>query len=268
MSKAYNEMSYVEVAAIYNDINNIPLDAAQTLGKSISELVGEGATMMDFGGGAGRISVPIAAHTNMIAVDIEHHMLKASKKLAEDRHIVARQAVGTVLQTPFASNTFDAVITTNVLHQIEMWRDALNEAARVLKPEGLFLIGRDVLDEESCAGILRSMSRYFTVDIAPEMKPTDAAGPALFQKIQEMGGSMTRPVVASSWIEKVSANEILQRMEDGVHNETWSLSREVIDELMAKLRPWAQENIADLDAVEDVKWEFHVYPISGIGQKG
>lgn len=32
MSKAYNEMSYVEVAAIYNDINNIPLEAAEALG--------------------------------------------------------------------------------------------------------------------------------------------------------------------------------------------------------------------------------------------
>lgn len=266
MSKAYNEMSYVEVAAIYNDINNIPLEAAEALGKSAAELVGEGATIMDFGGGAGRISVPIAAKTNMIAMDIEHHMLKASKKLAEDRGIRARQTVGTVLQTPFATNTFDAVITTNVLHQIEFWREALKEAARVLKPEGLFLIGRDVLDEESNAGILRSQSRMFTLDIAPEMHPTDAAGPALFQEIQKLGGQMTRPVVACKWIEKVSVEEILQRMENGVHNETWSLSRKQIDALMAKVRPWAEENFEDIHAVEDVHWEFHLYPISGMGK--
>lgn len=266
MSKAYNEMSYVEVAAIYNDINNIPLEAAEALGNSAAELVGEGATMMDFGGGAGRISVPIAAKTNMIAMDIEHHMLKASKKLAEDRDIQARQTVGTVLQTPFATNTFDAVITTNVLHQIEFWREALKEAARVLKPEGLFLIGRDVLDEESKAGILRSQSRMFTLDIAPEMHPTDAAGPALFQEIQKLGGQMTRPVVACKWIEKVSVEEILQRMENGVHNETWSLSREQIDALMAKVRPWAEENFEDINAAEDVHWEFHLYPISGMGK--
>lgn len=266
MSKAYNEMSYVEIAAIYNDINNIPLDAAAALGDSTAKLVGEGARIMDFGGGAGRISVPIAAHTDMIAMDIEHHMLKASKKLAEDRNIPARQTVGTVLQTPFATNTFDAVITTNVLHQIEFWRDALKEAARVLKPEGTFIIGRDVLDEESGAALLRSQSRMFTLDIAPEMHPTDAAGPALFQEIQKLGGQMTRPVVACSWIEQVSIAEILERMENGIHNETWSLSREQIDALMAKVRPWAESHFDDIHAVEDVKWEFHLYPISGIGK--
>ncbi|MBY6189569.1 class I SAM-dependent methyltransferase [Microbulbifer agarilyticus] len=266
MSKAYNEMSYVEVAAIYNDINNIPLDAAADLGKAAADLVGEGAKIMDFGGGAGRISVPIASHTDMIAMDIEHHMLKASKKLAEDRNIRARQSVGTVLQTPFATNTFDAVITTNVLHQVEFWRDALKEAARVLKPEGVFIIGRDVLDEESNASALRSQSRMFTVDIAPEMRPTDAAGPTLFQEIQKLGGQMTRPVVGCKWIEKVSIAEIMDRMENGVHNETWSLSREQIDALMAKVRPWAESHFDDIHAVEDVQWEFHLYPINGIGK--
>ena len=87
MSKAYNEMSYVEVAAIYNDINNIPLDAAQELGLSVAKMVGEGGRILDLGGGAGRISVPIAAHTQMIAIDIEHHMQKASKKLGFDFYL-------------------------------------------------------------------------------------------------------------------------------------------------------------------------------------
>ena len=45
MSKAYNEMSYVDVAAIYNDINNIPLDAAQDLGRSVAQVVGDDATI-------------------------------------------------------------------------------------------------------------------------------------------------------------------------------------------------------------------------------
>jgi len=265
MSKAYNEMSYVDVAAIYNDINNIPLDAAQDLGRSVAEMVGDGATIMDFGGGAGRISVPIAANTRMLTMDIEHHMLLASKKLAKDRNIPMKLATGTVLQTPFANDTFDAIITTNVLHQIELWRDALMEAARVLKPEGTFVIGRDVLDEESCAGRLRSESRRITGEIAPEMRPTDAAGPALFQFVAEKGWQMGRPVKACAWVERVSPATIMQRMEDGTHNETWSLSEEQISQLMAKLRPWAEANFDDLEAEEDVQWEFMLYPIHGVG---
>jgi ubiquinone/menaquinone biosynthesis C-methylase UbiE len=266
MSKAYNEMSYVDVAAIYNDINNIPLEAASQLGQSVAGVVGENATIMDFGGGAGRISVPIAANTRMLTMDIEHHMLKASKKLAEERNTPMKLAAGTVLQAPFANNTFDAIITTNVLHQIDMWRDALVEAARVLKPEGVFVIGRDALDEESCAGKLRSESRRITGELAPELRPTDAAGPALFQFVAENGWEMQRPVNACSWVERVSPATIMQRMADGVHNETWSLSPELIAKLMDQLTPWAEQNFADLEAEEDVKWEFMLYPINGLGK--
>ena len=38
-----------------------------------------------------------------------------------------------------------------------------------------------------------------------------------------------------------------------------------IDQVMEKLTPWAQENFADLDAEEDVSWEFMLYPIHGMG---
>jgi ubiquinone/menaquinone biosynthesis C-methylase UbiE len=82
MGKAYNEMSYVEIAEIYNDINKIPIDAAQELGLSVANILGEGRRILDLGGGAGRISVPIAAHTDMITIDIEHHMQKVARKLA------------------------------------------------------------------------------------------------------------------------------------------------------------------------------------------
>ncbi len=265
MSKAYNEMSYVEVAAIYNDINHIPLEAAADLGKAVAAIVGDGARIMDFGGGAGRISVPIAANTKMMTMDIEHHMLKAAKDLAEQRNTPMQLTTGTVLQTPFAKDTFDAIITTNVLHQIEQWRDALLEAGRILKPEGIFVIGRDVLDEESCAGVMRTQSRMITGEIAPEMRPTDAAGPALFQFIQQQGWQMQRPVKACEWTERVSPAMILDRMESGTHNETWSLTRDQIDALMAKLRPWAEQQFDDLDREEDVKWEFMLYPIHGLG---
>ncbi len=130
MSQAYNEMSYVQVSSIYNDINDIPLEAAVELGNAVADIAGEGARIMDFGGGAGRISVPSAARTRMITVDIEYLMLKAARALAEQREIPMLLSVGTVLQLPFVNGSFDAIITTNVLHQVDAWREALAEAAR------------------------------------------------------------------------------------------------------------------------------------------
>ncbi len=264
MGKAYNEMSYVEVAARYNDINYIPPEASEALGRATAELVGENATILDLGAGAGRISVPIAKYSNMIALDIEHHMQLACKKLAVKQGIPITHSVGTVLQLPFADDTFDAIVTSNVLHQIESWREALQEAARVLKPGGVFIVGRDLLDEDSCAGKMRSASRRLTAQVAPDYQPTDAAGPTLFAFIGQMGGQPGRPVTACSWTETVSPRGVLEKMEDRLHNETWSLDDAKLAGLMKLMRPWTEEEFPDLDKQEVIKWEFALYPIHGM----
>ena len=264
MSQAYNAMSYVEVAKRYNDINHIPAEAANALGRAVASLAGEGARIADLGGGAGRISVPVAARTETVAVDIEPHMLGACRDLAARRGVRIGLAVGTVLQLPFADNRFDAILITNVLHQVERWRDALAEAARVLKPGGALIMGRDILDEESCAGRLRRQSRAITATVAPEMRPTDAAGPALFQQLQLMGGQAGPPVTACSWTERLSARDVLRRMADRTHNETWSLNDAQLGDLMRRITPWAEANFDDLDAAEDVAWSFGLSAVHGL----
>lgn len=47
-------------------------------------------------------------------------------------------AVGTATAIDAASATFDAVFDFGVIHQIEEWRTAVAECARVLKPNGRF----------------------------------------------------------------------------------------------------------------------------------
>lgn len=265
MSNQYNRMSYQDIAKKYNRINQIPLDAASRLGAAAAALAGSGSRIVDLGGGAGRISVPVAAHCDLTAVDLEPEMLKASRALAAERGIAMRFSVADVLQLPFADGAFDAVLITNVLHQVAQWRDALAEAARVLRPGGVLIIGRDILDEASCAGRLRSQSRAITVELAPEMRPTDAAGPALFRQLAEMGGRPGAPVTACAWTETLSPRQILQRMGNRTHNETWSLNDEQLSGLMARIEPWAEAEFADLDAVEGVRWEFGLYPVHGMG---
>ncbi len=264
MSQAYNAMSYVEVARRYNDINHIPAAAANELGRAVAELAGDGGRIVDLGGGAGRITVPVAARADTVAVDIEPQMLAACRALAAARGVSVGLAVGTVLQLPFAHDVFDAVLINNVLHQVERWRDALAEAARVLKPGGVLIMGRDILDEASCAGRLRQQSRAITAEVAPEMRPTDAAGPALFQQLAAMGGRAGPPVTACAWTERLSPRDILQRMGERSHNETWSLDDAQLDGLMRRIVPWAEAHFEDLDAQEDVRWSFGLAAVHGL----
>lgn len=264
MSEAYNTMSYVDVAKRYNDINHIPLAAANQLGKAVASLAGAGARLLDLGGGAGRISVPVAARTETVALDIEHHMLRASRDLAGSRDTPIGLVVGTLLQLPFPDNQFDAALITNVLHQVERWREALTESARVLKTGGLLILGRDILDEASCAGRLRQQSRAITATLAPEMRPTDAAGPALIQHLKAMGGQAGPPVTACTWSESLSPRQVLKRMAERTHNETWSLNDDQLDGLMQQIEPWAKANFQDMDAVEDVQWAFGLSAVAGL----
>ncbi len=264
MSNQYNRMSYQDIAKKYNKINQIPIDAASRLGAAVAACAGSGSRIVDLGGGAGRISVPVAAHSDLIAVDLEPEMLKASKALAAERGVAMRFSVADVLHLPFADGFFDAALITNVLHQVARWRDALAEAVRVLKGGGVLIIGRDILDEASCAGRLRSQSRAITGELAPEMRPTDAAGPALFRQLAEMGGQPGAPLTACAWTEALSPRQILRRMGDRTHNETWSLNDEQLSGLMMRIEPWAEAEFADLDAVEEVRWEFGLYPIHGL----
>ena len=264
VSRAYNEMSYADIAKTYNDINRIPEEAANRLGAAVAAMVGAEARIADLGGGAGRISVPVAARADTVAVDIELQMLKTSQALAAERGVVMRHAAATLLQLPFPDAAFDAVLIANVLHQVERWRDALAEAARVLKPGGPLIIARDILDENSCVGRLRRQSRAITSELAPEMRPTDAAGPALFQQIARMGGQPEPPVTACAWTETLSPREVLQRMANRTHNETWSLNDEQLAALMARIEPWAASHFENLDAREAVQWTFGLYPIKGL----
>ena len=55
-------------------------------------------------------------------------------------------------------------------------------------------------------------------------------------------------------------------MGERTHNETWSLNDEQLSALMARIEPWAEAEFADLDAVEEVRWEFALYPIHGLSR--
>ena len=225
---------------------------------------GAGARIVDLGGGAGRVSVPVAACLDTVVVDIERHMLVAARSLAAKRGVSIGLCVGSVLQLPFADDGFDAALITNVLHQVQGWRAALAETARVLKPGGVLIMGRDILDESSCAGRLRQQSRLITARVAPEMQPTDAAGPALFQHLQGMGAQGGPPVTACAWTETLSPRHVLERMAGRTHNETWSLNDEQLSGLMARILPWAEANFEDLDAEEEVRWSFGLSAMRGL----
>lgn len=259
----YTRMSYAEIAPTYNEINFIPPDAAAQIGREIANLTT--GMFLDFGAGACRITKSAAdAGVNAIALDYEYAMLRFSADDAPASTLSYTQ--GDVVHLPFADNSLDTVFTSNVLHLVEEWETGLAEAARVLKPDGTFIIGRDVLDPESCAGKLRSALRRVVGTLDPSMQPTGAAGPGLIQAIGALGGRPGRPVVAAEWAQVTSPAELLQRMRTRRQNETWALGDDLLAATMVELEQFAAETFDDLEQTESVQWAFHLMPIVDFGK--
>lgn len=252
---AYTAMSYREIASRYNAINALPPYAAFEIGRAIAHYA-RGAALLDLGAGAGRLAIPAAlAGCRVVALDLESAMLLAGWREASLQAVDLPSIQANAVHLPLSDNSFDAVMINNLLHLVPQWQAVLVEAARVLRPGGVLIQGRDWLDPQSCAGRIRAKWREIIAALRPDMRPTAAAGPALFQTLARMGGRIEAEILAAEWTECLSPARILSRMRQRMHNETWSLDDDLLASGLAMLEPWVHETF-DVSAEEEVTWRF------------
>lgn len=105
-----------------------------------------GDLVLDLGCGEGRhvISAYLAADIHSIGVDLSlNDLVTTREKFAdfEEPENAAKTfslSAASALALPFADNTFDKIICSEVLEHIPDYRGALREIERILKPGGLF----------------------------------------------------------------------------------------------------------------------------------
>lgn len=103
-----------------------------------------GQRVLDLGCGEGRhaIHLMIADDVDVVGIDLSFDDVRTAQERA--RPFAAESqgrllfGVGNGLQLPFADDTFDVVICSEVLEHIEDYAGVLAEIDRVLKPAGIF----------------------------------------------------------------------------------------------------------------------------------
>lgn len=235
----YSDMSFRSIAERYNVINSIPPQAQEQIGSAIVALAAGHGRILDMGCGAGRIALPVArAGGRVVGIDLERAMLLQAAA-ATGETIQAAFVHGDITRLPLASAIFGVVLSINVLHLVPAWQNVLAEAVRVLQPGGLFIQGRDWLDPDSCAGILRAKLRETVMALAPGLRPTAAASPAVMANaLTALGGSHDAEQIAARWAVDISPAALVDQMEQRAHNETWMLDEGLLREAVKQLRHW------------------------------
>ncbi|MCX4624504.1 class I SAM-dependent methyltransferase [Streptomyces albogriseolus] len=104
-----------------------------------------GAHVAEIGCGSGygtRLILDVFGAATVDAVDLDPAMIERARRRLARYDGRVRLAVGDATDLPAAfdadDGTYDAVFDFGIIHHIPAWRDAVAEAARVLKPGGRF----------------------------------------------------------------------------------------------------------------------------------
>ncbi len=134
---------FAKAAADWDTIRSLHVDDAAVEEGIVAALGNRPVNaMLDLGTGTGRmLDLLQPLYERAVGIDSSHDMLAVARANL-DRAVLphAQVRLGDIRNLPFGRNTFDLVVIHQVLHFLDHPRQAVQEAARVLRPGGRLLI--------------------------------------------------------------------------------------------------------------------------------
>jgi len=213
------------------------------------------ARVLDIGAGTGRIGKAfIAAGDFYVGVDTSLAMLREFR-VAPESGLLA-QADGR--QLPFCNGAFDLVVLMQVLSGVGDWQSVLNEARRVLRPDGNVAVGHTVSPE---SGIDAQLKRQLAAILQEMQVVWHRPQESRRQALAWLESSAKRYVhsLAASWNVNTTAGEFLRRRSTGARFAALPIN--VQEQALEKLRAWAETTFGSVDAgfLEQRNFELDIF---------
>lgn len=128
-------------AEFYDETRGFPAGEDERVGAFIAQSAGlsADATVLEIGIGTGRIALPLAKHIGrLVGVDLSMLMMERLREKQTESYAEVHLEVvqGDVMALPLAQHRFDAALIVHILHLVPQPERAVNELARVLRPNG------------------------------------------------------------------------------------------------------------------------------------
>jgi len=156
----YDSMDHSEVnhAFVADFLNSLP----EAIG--VSDGDNRSVHVLDVGTGTALIPIELCGRNacyRVTAIDMAHHMLALGQQNIASAGLQSRIALQSVdaKHTPFAVQSFDAVMSNSIVHHIPEPSAVLREMVRVLRPGGLLFV-RDLLRPDDVETVDQLVSQY------------------------------------------------------------------------------------------------------------
>jgi SAM-dependent methyltransferase len=236
--------------------------------------VGRDTRFLELGVGTGRIALPfIRAGYDYTGVDISAAMMaRLAGKLADDAGVAAyryqlREA--DITELPFEAARFNVIIAVHVLHLVEDWQRAVQEARRVLRPGGWLLCGSDETlgedassDDLSLPAPLRVRRKWWELrrdlgvarpDGRSNLRSRDTQ---LIEYLHASGATVDTAVLAAYELPPISARAMAERLKARVFSSDWATADAAHAAMSRRLDDWLAQSIDAPDVPAPIAGEF------------
>lgn len=219
---------------------------------------------LELGIGTGRIALPfIQAGYDYTGIDLSQPMMdKLEQKLADDPAKATfryQLQQGDITSLSFPDNSFDVIITVHVLHLIDNWQAAIDEARRVLrKPGGKLILGYDDISSSTAdqdrfvmhirkrwAAIMEELGyKEGKVHNRPTVYGPEAEATIYLKSI---GAKVQAVDLTEYQTPPLSPRDMFERIKQRMYSRDWKTPDDIHAEGVKRLEKWLNEDYADPD---------------------